>query len=350
MLINYKQHDLLTKDNILKLLDERTIMEYYLCESVDLRQRYRNPFRTDNNPKCYFNYTKNNRLYFFDNAFPEYSFDCFKLVQLKFNHSFSKALAQINKDFNLNLLGNDTVINNTINILNSVNIVKPKIEKKIYTYSVKTRNYSQYDIGYWNNFNIDKSMLRKYKVHCVDSYVKYCNGKFVFHYKFDRKQEIPNVCYCYEATNINNELKVRLYLPNARYHDVEKWDGNFDNSIIQGYSQLPKQNKYLIITSSLKDIMTINSLNIPEISAIAFNSESTVITPDVLTTLRERFDYIYSFYDNDPSGINSSNKLYQQHNIPILRLNSVEKDPSDFLKNHSSQSLIDFIYEQITGN
>jgi hypothetical protein len=122
---------------------------------------------------------------------------------------------------------------------------------------------------------------------------------------------------------------------------------NWPAKKIQGFEQLPKDGKLLIITKSMKDVMCLNSLGI---SAIAPNSENLFISDNVLEILKQRFKYIVVLYDNDLPGIHNMNKIRRQH--PELVYTWIPrkyeaKDISDFYKKWKRYKTLEFIKESI---
>lgn len=76
----------------------------------------------------------------------------------------------------------------------------------------------------------------------------------------------------------------------SRFSKRYKFISNWQSSKLQGAKLLPKDgNEFLIITKSLKDVMTLHEFGIP---AIAPCSENTFITDKVLNKLKEKFKRI----------------------------------------------------------
>ena len=71
---------------------------------------------------------------------------------------------------------------------------------------------------------------------------------------------------------------------------------NTNSKYIQGYDQLPKKADLCIITSSLKDVMCLFEMGIP---AIAMQSEMQLPSREVIEELKQRFQRLAVFYDND---------------------------------------------------
>lgn len=65
---------------------------------------------------------------------------------------------------------------------------------------------------------------------------------------------------------------------------------------------IPKSGEYIVITKSLKDVMTLYCLGVPAIAPI---SENCFLSEAQYNRLRERFKYIVLVYDNDRPGLKS---------------------------------------------
>lgn len=63
---------------------------------------------------------------------------------------------------------------------------------------------------------------------------------------------------------------------------------------------LPKMGEYLVVTKSLKDVMTLYNLGIPAIAPI---SENCFLSKAQYHRLKERFKHIILLYDNDRPGL-----------------------------------------------
>ena len=102
---------------------------------------------------------------------------------------------------------------------------------------------------------------------------------------------------------------------------------------IQGYEQLPNNGDTLIITKSLKDVMVLHKLGY---TAIAANSENTLIPEKVLIELQNRFKNIIIFYDTDLPGIKGAKAMRDKYNLDciIIPRKYGVKDISDFIKEH----------------
>lgn len=109
---------------------------------------------------------------------------------------------------------------------------------------------------------------------------------------------------------------------------------------IQGFTQLPKKGKIVIITSSLKDAMVLHEIGY---SAIAFNSEGIPtrnengkFVENTISHLKERFDNVLLFLDNDEPGVNYAKKVSERFSITSVAIPSnLPKDISDVAAKHN---------------
>jgi hypothetical protein len=103
---------------------------------------------------------------------------------------------------------------------------------------------------------------------------------------------------------------------------------------LQGYEQLPKTGKLLIITKSLKDVMVLYELGY---NAVALQSENDNLNKQIFIELSNRFKKIVIFFDNDLPGLDASVKLCEKYNLPRITIDSSYrafydiKDISDFI-------------------
>lgn len=82
--------------------------------------------------------------------------------------------------------------------------------------------------------------------------------------------------------------------------------------MIQGIHMLPKTGEYLVLTKSMKDVMVLYELGIP---AIAPCSETTFISDSQYRKLKDRFDNLILFYDNDQTGISYMQKIRKKYDV-----------------------------------
>ena len=308
---------MITKENILNLLSEEEIFERYLGMSVQFTKGVTNPLRTDNSPDCYFIIGRK-KIFFMDYAQPDYGGDCFEVCAIYYRYQlpgdFYKVLQEINRDFNLNL-EKETVQPTRPKRKDFEKKYIPKPRARI---KAKIRKFDREDLEYWEQYGIKEETLRKYKVFRAD--FVWINGDPYYEYSTEK-------CYVYLFSD--NTLKI--YRPSKISY---KWRTN--SLITQGYDQLPEKGELLIITKSLKDVMTLHDMGY---IAIAPQAEGHTV-PEI-QELKERFERIVVFFDNDIPGVKSSINLTKKLGLDYFNIPKEyqEKDPSDFIKKYGKEAL-----------
>nr|DAE19933.1 MAG TPA: DNA primase [CrAss-like virus sp. ctYsL76] len=108
---------------------------------------------------------------------------------------------------------------------------------------------------------------------------------------------------------------------------------------------LPKNGEYLVITKSLKDVMTLYSMGI---SAIAPMSENCFLSESQYNRLKERFKHLILFYDNDKPGLKAMISIKKKFPdvIPMwIPWEYKAKDISDFYVKYKRDKTINLIEE-----
>src|SRR5690606_24434461 len=147
--------------------------------------------------------------------------------------------------------------------------------------NVKTREWNLADKAFWTNFGISKKTLLKYNVSPIthiffkDSIIKADKLAYVFREFKDFKETLT------------------IYQP---FNKERKWLKTHDSSVWYGWDQLPEKGENLIITKSLKDIMSIDT--IMDIPSTGLQNEKILPKLGIILDLRGRFTNIYYLGDN----------------------------------------------------
>ena len=99
---------------------------------------------------------------------------------------------------------------------------------------------------------------------------------------------------------------------------------------LQGTEQLSK-NPYLIITSSLKDVMSLKSLKL-SVDCIAPHSENTIIQEDKMNDYFDMYKQIIVMFDYDEAGIKAMEKYKSLYPAILTAVLPMSKDVSDSIK------------------
>lgn len=327
------------ENEVLSRYSSYQVFKYYI-PNLKVGTSFNSPLRKDNVPS-FSVFDADGVLLYKDFRLGE-SGDCFKLVQQMFNYATREdAIKRVMYDFGIIDYPNIKRNKELINIPKHINISKPSsciIE-------IKTKPFTQFDLDWWGSYNISYDILKKYNVFRCEFVFK--NGKGTY---------CPdnNPAYAYIEAKDNN-YSYKIYRPFMSGKD--KWLSNIDRSVWQGWTQMPKEGKHLIITKSYKDIMSIVSST--QFSAIAMQNESTIPKTQILTELSSRFENIYIFYDNDFDKeenwgqlLAAKLKLYfDEISIPTTNIlipnKYLSKDYSDLVKNKGLKTAKNFLNNAI---
>lgn len=319
----------ITKELILSKFSEEQIMEYYLRIPVK-KGLFRSPLRRDNNPTCSYFRNNSGTLIFKDFATGQY-LDVFGVVQTLFGCDYFESLRIIANDFGIvkasNLKRNRGKINQN----------PTKIEdKEISDIRVEIQDFTELELKWWSKYGITPEILKRYNVFSCKHV--FLNGNILA----KSQQHCP--IFGYYGGKIQKDRKKyelwRCYFPKrTSYRFITNWP----TKKVQGYDQLPKQGKLLVITKSMKDTMVLNSLNI---SSCSPNSETQFLSEAILQDLKQRFKYIVVLFDTDYTGISFMNKLKKKY--PELLYTWIPrkyetKDISDFYKKYGREKTLELI-------
>lgn len=287
--------------------NQAKIFGFYLRDPTLVGDKpIRSPLREDRHPSCAFFWAATEELLLHDFALHK-TYNCVYFVTQLFKESRTAALSRIEKDRFL------------ISAMDELTFTKSE-EKELSFIPSKSGRH----ISYFARFNISEATLTKYNV--FDASCAFVNEKLVWR----ASDANPIIAYLIDT-------KIKLYRPFEKNRE-KKWMTNCKIQHVQGYSQLRKRGKVLVITSSLKDVMVLYEMGF---SAIAFSSEivstkkgssSYTFINSLIEALRHRFDHILLFLDSDTVGIAAAKKMSQAYNIPYTHLPPLKaKDPSDFV-------------------
>ncbi|NTW91685.1 MAG: hypothetical protein HGA35_07135, partial [Erysipelotrichaceae bacterium] len=306
----------LTLENILKRIQSYDIFKAYCSNFKEVGKNFASELRDDPNPSCVINYYQGDLMYkdFGDNS----TFRAIDYVKYKYSINFFQVLEKINADFNLNLgvLGISPTVNKKCNITPKKMVYS---SKKTTVITKQSREFNSEDISFWGQFGISIDTLKKFDVEAISAF-----------WVDDILNVAAKYSYCYNFYWEKGVFRRKIYQP----FDKIKWAGN-GGLISQGEGMLPKSGDLLIITKSLKDVMTLYETGF---TSIAPPSESTFLPIEYYEKQNNRFDKIILLFDNDSAGVKMSRKFSKQLNIPCIFIPSGQgKDISDFVKNNNKE-------------
>lgn len=315
----------ITKELILSRFSEEQLMEYYLHMPVK-KGLFRSPLRRDKQPTCSFYRNKSGTLIFKDFATGQH-LNVFDVVQSIFRCDYFEALRIIANDFGI---VRDNALHKNPGKIN-LNPVKIK-DKEISKIQIEIQEFTDNELKWWGRYGITRDILRHFDVYS-------CKHVFLNDQLFAESQQHCPIFGYYGKKYQGLELW-RCYFPKrTSFRFITNWP----SKKIQGYDQLPKKGKLLVITKSMKDSMCLYSCGI---TACAPNSENLFISDKVLKDLKSRFENIVVFYDNDRPGLYNMAKIRREH--PELTYIFIprrygSKDISDFYKDHGRKEALNLI-------
>lgn len=217
---------------------------------------------------------------------------------------------------------NQYVLNNDYNPIQNY-----KVHSRYQVTDFQIRHWNNIDQKYWVPYHIGSKLLEKYNVHPLEYYI--------LTKKDDQDIESSitikgNFLYGYFK---NDGTLYKIYQPKVK-------DSKFIKvrDYIQGSEQLTFDKDYLVITSSLKDLMCLNKLKINNLESIAPDSENTMISEHIINNMISKYKSVCVLFDNDEPGIKSAKKYYEKYNLKYIVLN-MSKDLSDSIKDYGIEKV-----------
>jgi len=191
------------------------------------------------------------------------------------------------------------------------------------------RHWTNLDATYWKEYKINSKILEEYNVRPLSYFTmeKKELDTTVTTFKFEK-------AYMYGYFREDGSL-YKIYMPKVKDKKFIK-----TQNYVQGIDQLKYDAKYLIITSSLKDLMCFKKLNISNVECIAPDSENTMIGESVISKLIPKYSKIIILFDNDEPGIKAAQRYKERYNFDYVVL-EMSKDLSDSIKDNGIEVVRD---------
>lgn len=178
------------------------------------------------------------------------------------------------------------------------------------------RGWIKQDQYFWTPFNIGSKLLEEHMVFPLESYTLKNNegeltirGSFIYGY-FKKDGTL-----------------YKIYQPKTK-------DKKFIKIVdyIQGSEQCIPGMPYLLIVSSLKDIMAVKSLRLSKMNIIAPDSENTMIKPHYFENWETEYKKVILMFDNDDAGIAAMEKYKEKYPYIEVCVLPMSKDQADSVK------------------
>ena len=257
-------------------------------------------------------YVDRNNIYRFKDFSSGNGGDAISLVQNLFNlPTRGSASYKIIEDYN------QYVLNNGYNPIKSY-----KQHSKFKVTDYEMRHWNTLDQKYWMGFYIGSRLLSRYNVVPLEYYIMT---------KTDENDVVSSITikgnYIYGYFREDGTL-YKIYQPKVKESKFIKV-----RDYIQGTEQLVFDKPYLIIASSLKDLMAYQKLKISNSEAIAPDSENTMIPENIMSSISSKYQKVCVLFDNDEAGIKAAEKYKSRYGFEYVIL-EMEKDLSDAIKVH----------------
>lgn len=222
-----------------------------------------------------------------------------------------------------------------IDVFNTDNSSRKEIKRrefdKITSRDIRfiSRAYTKKDLAYFIQYGITEAILRYYDIRSVYKLLDDEN-------RILRQFGSDELCFAFVIFN-----KIKLYQPLES--SGFKWRNTCPAWYIQGWKQRRKKSK-LIITKSMKDIMTFFALLGKQYDIIAPHSENYNFTDKIVDIINRDYSEVIVIYDFDRAGVNGANKLKRKYGWRVEfvstkrvfingRLKVIDKDISDLVYN-----------------
>jgi hypothetical protein len=323
----YYSFAMLSTKNIFEGLNEvpnTWIFEHYLNLNESLTGqdvKLFSVFRHEKTPSMYVYYSKSINDYRFKDFSTGYHGDGKNMVMRMYNLTFAQTVNKITVDYTEYLKNQSPTTSREF-----------KVHDKYKVVDYEMKHWNNLDQSYWSKFKISSKMLDRYNVVPL---------KFFNMQKVEEDDSVNSILFEYNHIYgyfRDDGVLYKIYSPK----NVAKKFIKVTN-YIQGLNQLTYTADYLIITSSLKDLMCFNVLGIKNIEAIAPDSENSMIRESDMVMLRSKYKKIITLFDNDEAGIASMEKYKQKYSIDYIILD-MEKDLSDSVNIHGIEAVRDKLF------
>lgn len=306
----------LSVPNIRKLIDDYSLISFYIGAELELNTCYSSPLRVDDTPSfsLFYPYGKNKsveRLLFKDHV--KGSGDVYDFLCMYFDTTLKTLLKQIDCDLELNLGTGESP-----NLKKSVLKMQPLIKERPKIKLVSCPPTEQF-LAFWDKIKVEKDIRDLYEVKCLEA----------FQYVYTNKTVIKtprDLCMAYCIGDFN-----KIYRPQAP-NKKDKFRTDFPPSYVEGHLQIDWSRKdFLLITKASKECMFFRQHF--NVQAVAGKSESTEIHPHFIQMYLKHFDRVAVWLDPDPAGIKMMRVYTGKYNeIEGLSMPSYidQKDPTDF--------------------
>lgn len=303
--------------------------DHIFKRNIALKGRYKNPLREDNKAGCFFS-QKYGQLRFNDYAIGK-SYSAIQMLAEYKGLSIPDTTLFLDKFYSLGFLKGP---------LKPVRFEKPTGFRMVSKIAVSTREFNDFDLNYWNQFDISLDWLNKAHIYPLKEV--YYNRKLWY------RDEENNPAYGFYDPKTEKIYKV--YKPLSK-DPLLKWKST-KFSHFELDHLLDPFTKYVILTGSLKDALVLQTMGF---NAVSLGSETITINPKLILELKSMFNNIYIFYDSDGQlyppkgmsgkGLEAGRKVCKKYNLINITLpkTKLAKDISEYVQEFGKTKLTNYI-------
>lgn len=299
---------------------DKWVFEYYLKldetlngQDVKMKSLF-NP--NDTNPSLYVFFSHEKNTYMFRDFSTGYGGNGLELVKKLFKLENNWVTMQkILQDYTKFIDENGGIIETEI---------KGQERYKVKDFTI--RKWNNLDASFWGQYKISSDLLEKYNVSPLENFTLS---------KPDNEFEVKTPrMYGYFR---KDGTLYKVYQPGreTKFFKVA--------SYIQGVDQLTFKKDYVIICSSLKDMLAFLTLGIGNAEVIAPDSENIILPERIIKVLKEKYKKIITFFDNDEAGYRSMIEYKKIYDLDFIHF-KYEKDLADCIKVHGVKNTRELLY------
>lgn len=305
MMMNFE----VTRKELFSRVSQEEIMKNYFPGDIVFHKKIKNPFRNDTSPSCYFTYSSNGVLLFYDHATEKVFFTCIDIACLVTGETIPSVYTRIFTDLQAGKRYETKELINTAS--------REKVKTSI---KVKLTSFTEKDLEYWRQYFISPQILSYFNVRKCE--------KVWINDSFWHKSSEKDPAYRYRQKD-----DIKIYRPFAKKED--KFRNNYSNGLLDGWEQLPVRGDMCFIIKAYKDTMSVFNFGF---TSVAVKSENTLVSKNAIALLKKRFYKVIPYMDNDTTGKVSLQKYESEYGLKgICHPDDAPKDPSDWIKeNHNN--------------
>jgi len=213
-----------------------------------------------------------------------------------------------------------------------IQIHSAKSQSRYQVSDYQMRHWTNFDEKYWTSFKISSSQLEKYNVVPLEHYILTRESD-----NADNRSLTIKTRYLYGYFR-EDGLLYKIYQPKSKDNKFLKV-----RDYIQGSEQIKYDKSYLIIVSSLKDLLALNMLNIGGIEAVAPDSENIMIPDPFMQNAFKKYKKVLVLFDNDEAGKQCAERYNKKYGLTCIDF-TLSKDIADALRDHGVDKVREVLF------